>query len=123
MSLNPNKNYGGTFYNTNKEYGEQLAKSKRIALTQEEVIMSLFNTYRNIYGRIIHMSPSYIQGIWINGVDRKKYPPITSIRRAMTNLTTKGMLIKTDKMTEGEYGKPEHCWRLAKPEDEQLKLL
>ena len=41
----------------------------------------------------------------------------------MTNLTTKGLLIKTDKMTEGEYGKLEHCWSLSPTDiDEQLEL-
>mgnify|MGYP003633896032 FL=1 len=112
-----------SYHNTTKETGPELAQSISKAMNQEDVIMSLFETYRNIYGKLNVMSPSYIQGIWINGVDRKAYPPITSIRRAMTTLTRKGMLIKTDKLTEGQYGKPEHCWRLAKEDDKQLNLL
>ena len=86
-----------SYHNTTKETGPELAQSISKAMNQEDVIMSLFETYRNIYGKLNVMSPSYIQGIWINGVDRKAYPPITSIRRAMTTLTRKGMLIKTDK--------------------------
>ncbi|MBA7475648.1 hypothetical protein ES707_11020 [subsurface metagenome] len=38
--------------------------------------------------------------------------PITSIRRAMSNLTDQGRLIKTPATRQGEYGKPNYCWRL-----------
>ena len=34
--------------------------------------------------------------------------PLTSIRRAMTNLSNEGKLIKTDVKIEGMYGKQEH---------------
>ena len=36
--------------------------------------------------------------------------PLTSIRRAMTNLTTDGKLIKTNRYVIGIYDKPEHLW-------------
>ena len=38
--------------------------------------------------------------------------PITSIRRAMTNLTDDGMIVKTQKTVKGVYGKSEHLWAL-----------
>tara|TARA_R110002020_G_scaffold443766_1_gene655058 strand:- start:42715 stop:42900 length:186 start_codon:yes stop_codon:yes gene_type:complete len=38
--------------------------------------------------------------------------PITSIRRAITELTSKGKLTKLDRMKKGEYGKNCHCWQL-----------
>ena len=38
--------------------------------------------------------------------------PITSIRRAMTDLTTEGYLTKTDVKQRGLYGDSEHLWVL-----------
>ena len=67
------------------------------------------------------LTPSEVYLIY--NVDYKPNTPITSIRRAMNTLTKRGKLVKTDEMKEGEYGKPEHCWRLAKEDDKQLNLL
>ena len=39
--------------------------------------------------------------------------PITSIRRAITDLTNAGKLTKTDTMKLGRYGKHVHTWKLA----------
>lgn len=39
--------------------------------------------------------------------------PITSVRRAITNLTTIGLLEKTDTQRAGKYGRRNYCWRLA----------
>jgi len=36
--------------------------------------------------------------------------PITSVRRAITDLTTEEKLVKTDIMKKGKYGKEVHCW-------------
>ena len=38
--------------------------------------------------------------------------PITSIRRAITNLTNDEKLVKTDNQKTGPYGKPSYCWKL-----------
>ncbi len=38
--------------------------------------------------------------------------PITSVRRAMCNLTEQRRLIKTDHMADGPMGKPNYLWRL-----------
>jgi len=48
---------------------------------------------------------------------------ITSIRRAMTNLTNAGLLTKTDKQVQGDYGKLNYMWRLYVPgKPSQLNL-
>ena len=39
--------------------------------------------------------------------------PITSIRRAITDLTNEGKLVKTNSLKKGNYGKKCHCWKLA----------
>ena len=43
--------------------------------------------------------------------------PITSIRRAMTNLAKSGKLKKTSKYTIGKFGKKEHLWVIEEPSD------
>ena len=41
----------------------------------------------------------------------KRYP-LTSIRRAISNLTDNGKLMKLERMVMGNYGKKVHTWRL-----------
>jgi len=49
-------------------------------------------------------------------------PPITSVRRAMTNLAERGVLEKTAHKTRGLYGRAEHRWRLRIQVPEQGSL-
>ena len=39
--------------------------------------------------------------------------PITSVRRAISDLTSNGDLVKTDKQVMGIYGRKEYVWRLV----------
>ena len=94
-----------TFFNTIDENPDELAKSQAQALTQEQRIMSCFNQYEK------PLSPSMV--LSISGLNC----PITSIRRAMTNLSDNGKLEKTKEFVMGNYGKKEHLWQLPqKPE-------
>ena len=56
------------------------------------------------------MTPFDIQEALTNLYDLDA--PITSVRRAITDLTTEDRLIKTDIMKKGKYGKEVHCWKL-----------
>ena len=104
-----------SYYNTTKETPAELIVSKAKAYTQEEAIMDLF------FDRsVIHMTPS---DVWHIYSEEFKNVPITSIRRALTNLTNRQQLVKSDLTRMGPYGKKEYCWRLAKAEDKQLELL
>jgi len=103
-----------SYYNTNKECGKTLIDSEEKALTQEELIFYLFASNRNV-----SLSPFQVQK-YLYGEDSKV--PITSIRRAMTNLTQKGKLVKQDKMVEGNYGKMTHTWAYKEPEHIQTEL-
>lgn len=38
--------------------------------------------------------------------------PVTSVRRAMTNLTTAGLLVKTEHKKAERYGRRNYLWRL-----------
>lgn len=48
--------------------------------------------------------------------------PLTSARRAITNLTAKGLLEKTDERASGLFGRPVHLWRLVPDEPVQRSL-
>ena len=66
--------------------------------TQENVILECFRTAKE------PLSPSMVHFL------TKLKCPITSIRRAMTDLTKSGRLTKTPKLTIGKFGKKEHLW-------------
>jgi len=92
-----------SFYNTTNLAGAALKRSEAKSLTQEELILDYFERNRHL-----KRSPSQVQkALNLRGV------PITSIRRAMTNLTSQTKLHKTMETVTGKYGKPEYCWQLA----------
>ena len=93
------------YYNTTSEKGSRLKRSRTRTRTQEEKIFSFFLTYGE------PLSPSMI-------LDKMNLKcPITSVRRALTDLTKKGKLTKIDELVMGGYGKKEHLWRLKKEDD------
>lgn len=91
-----------SFYNTTSETGQPLVKRIRRADSQTAIIQLFFEEHpKAMY------SPSQVWIILFN-----KKPPITSVRRSMTDLTTEMVLEKTDQKQTGHYGDPEHLWRL-----------
>ncbi len=93
-----------TFYNTTHLSGETLEKEHEQAVTQQDLIMKVFTDG-------CHHTPFDI-------MDRLGYP-ITSIRRAITNLTDAGKLEKTQLWKEGGYGKRNHTWVIK---ERQIKM-
>ena len=91
------------FFNTIDEVGNALAESNKKTNRQEDLIYSLFIWIKQ------PLSPSMV--LTQLGLAGKNYP-ITSVRRAMTNLSKEGKLKKTNDYTEGQYGKREHLWKL-----------
>ena len=88
-------------YNTTNESGQVLKDSKKKALTQQERILRYFKTFHFLK----HETPdSVCKYVFNNRV------PITSVRRAMTNLTDAGLLEKTNTKRPGRYGKDNYCW-------------
>ncbi len=71
-----------------------------ITMKQENFVLDFFKCKQE------PMSPSMVHkacnNLW----------PLTSVRRAITNLSTDGDLIKTNDTVIGIYGKPEHLWKL-----------
>ena len=82
-----------------EEVKRMLVKTEK----QEKVIKMLANEFINKT-----FSPSMMHSIMErNG----RKVPITSVRRAISDLTREGVLKKTDKQRIGYYGKREYMWR------------
>jgi Fe2+ or Zn2+ uptake regulation protein len=89
------------FYNTIQLTGEDLKKAVSDAQRQEDAIYLLYKHTGKPY------SPSQVLRLMEKA---GKNWPITSIRRAITNLEQQGKLDKTYLMFSGPMGKPEHTW-------------
>jgi len=96
------------YYNTNKESGETLTNSQAKTVSQEDIIYEYFLNRGVDY----YLAPHLLQGIFPDNT------PITSIRRAITNLEKRGKLIKTNRMVMGTYGKMVHTWRIKETQME-----
>lgn len=99
-------------FNTTRETGARLAEYERKAETQEEIILAWFESRPRAY-----YTPSFV---WRQVLPNR---PIQSVRRAITNLTDAGKLVKTDLKDTGLWGRPEYCWRLAEIDPYQPDLL
>ena len=92
-----------SYFNTTRLEGEQLRNEITNAEYQEDKVMAIFKHHRVNIKPFKGLSPSDVH------IHLTEYP-ITSIRRAMTNLTNRGSLFKTGTQKEGPYGKPEYLW-------------
>ena len=102
------------FYNTIELSLTELKDANIQTLKQEEFITEIFKANPTAL-----ISPSRMLGIYQKYY--QKDTPITSIRRAMTDLTDKEVLRKTSVMVMGLYGKQEYCWCLKEPKGVQLE--
>ena len=98
------------FYETINQTDSALKESKKKTRKQEDLSYSLF------VKRNQPLSPSMV--LSQSGLNC----PITSIRRAMTDLTNLGKIVKTDRQIKGLYGKAEHLWELPLLEPKQVSL-
>lgn len=92
-----------TFHNTIRLSGDQLKQAVITAAKQEDAIFVIYLNTRNRY------TAWDIYGMMQRA--GKKWP-ITSCRRALTNLMQKGDLVKLSDQKDGEYGKPEYYYQL-----------
>ena len=96
---------GKSFYNTVESAGQTLIKFEDKAVKQTEKIFHFFEL-----NKYTAFTPFEVQSwMQLQGHDY----PITSIRRAITDLTEDGKLIKQpkEKMKCGKYDKPNHTWQ------------
>lgn len=89
-----------TYFNTTNAEGRELRDYKDKALAQQHRIMAFFE----VAPEFLYTPSEICRLVFDNDV------PLTSVRRAMTNLTNDGKLKKNDKKRIGPYGRPEHCW-------------
>jgi hypothetical protein len=82
-----------------------------VAQTQEQLVLAFFQSHPDQ-----SFSPEQIRESVLPSA------PLTSARRAITNLTTSGELVRTEGITVGNYGRPVGMWRLAKRTVRQLGL-
>lgn len=87
-----------SYFNTTNESGTTLKNNVAKAKSQEERIFKMFMDYNSF-------SPAGLQACFSS-------IPITSVRRALTNLTKQGKLIKTNEKRIGMYGRSEYVWKL-----------
>lgn len=92
-----------SFYNTTSEQGATLTLSRRRANQQQDAVLNFFaERPRGLFApHEVHAAVA------------APTSPLTSIRRAITDLTTMGLLTKTSAKKVGPYGKSVHLWRLA----------
>ena len=100
-----------TFHNTIDEKGHPLFKSQARARSQQEHVLAFLYDHP-----LQHFTPFEIHRQVL------PYAPITSVRRALTNLQKAGYLEKTGIMVLGNYDKNNHTWRLKSNSQEQMGL-
>ena len=103
-----------SYYNTTRSFGKELERYTAQASSQE-LLIHAWAKERPRFG----FTPESVRwNVFKNAI------PITSVRRAMTNLTNAGILEKTDQQREGDHGRPCHVWRLrTSAQPLQRKLL
>jgi len=101
------------YYNTTEIKETELHHIRSESRNQEDLVIKYMQLYP---GR--NWSPSEI---WIEVFNRKE-GILNSVRRAITNLTSKGKIFKTNKQREGPYGRPEYIWTIEKPFTNQLEI-
>jgi hypothetical protein len=79
-------------------------RTPRLLGKQQEVILQIFRDAPD------SLSPS---DVWTRTQWGGNRWPLTSIRRAITELTDTGRLVREATQKPGLYGKPEHLWRIA----------
>lgn len=90
------------FYNTANETAIQAELFTEKNESQDEIVIGIFQNVKR---------PMGASDVF------KRYPiantPITSLRRAITNLSKEGFLMDTGYQKMGMYGKKEKLWQLA----------
>lgn len=102
-----------TYYNTTNSEGAELRQYQAGADSQEARILEWLRGAANTST----FTPSEVHRRCFHGS-----VPLTSVRRAMTNLANAGQLSKTSEQRDGPYGRPEYAWKPARPDQMQQEL-
>lgn len=91
-----------SFHNTIGLRSKDLLLAESNCINQEEHVLRFFNENKDK-----DFTPAEVH----NSIF-KNWSPITSTRRAITNLTSKGSLEKTENKRKGDYGMMNYAWKL-----------
>jgi len=81
---------------------QEVERYTSTAERQDDVVLAVF---RERAGQ--ELSPEDVHDLVLQGA------PLTSVRRAITNLTNNGLLVRADGWKVGRYGRKVGLWRLA----------
>ena len=95
------------YYNTTGESGESLRDKAIKAKSQKEKILWGVKYCTNTYSNFYTSSSSILSAEWCG-----EKTPITSIRRAISDLVSEGELVYTGEKRTGMYGSPERLVKL-----------
>lgn len=102
-----------SYHNTNGLQGKDLVKAETKAKSQEEKVLEIFKQNKSLSA----------SQAWDRYIDLEiRQTPLTSIRRAITNLCKSGKLKKSELMVTGIYDKPEYIYRLVNRENKQVSI-
>lgn len=89
------------YHNTIPERGAVLETYEAKACKQDEIVKRLFEQ---------HPTATFTPyEVWLR---LGQQWPLTSVRRAITNLTNDGVLVMTDQTRAGGYGRNNNVWKL-----------
>ena len=93
----------GNFYKTVNLPADELRAARESNNIQNTRILAIFEKH-----------PAGLTPFEAGQVYNHQFPvvPLTSVRRAVTNLEKSGRLEKTGAMRAGGYGKPNHVWKV-----------
>jgi len=98
---------GKMYYNTTNENGLNYKSNLKQATNQEQLTLAVFQTYPND-----NLSANDVWKFLIENETINEQTPLTSIRRAISDLTNRNRLIKTDKKVLGGAGRKTYTWKL-----------
>lgn len=98
----------GKIHGPAKDVAAEFQRNERKAAKQDAAVLQLFRDG----GR--PLSPSEVW--WRFGREYEMNVPITSVRRAMSNLSKRGLLYMSADRIKGPWGRMEHRWFLNEGE-------
>lgn len=93
-----------SFHNTISLKGNELKQAEVKARAQEDYVLEYFDATVQLTAENVHYGLKFEGAISPN-------TPLTSIRRAITNLCNRGKIEKLNEMRMGSMGKPIHLYR------------
>ena len=91
------------YYNTTNEKEPVLNHLRGNAMKQDEIVLDFFKNNDSEFTPCEVLENAFTKNV-----------PLTSVRRSITNLEGKGILIKTATKRIGLYGRFNYCWKLNK---------